>query len=164
MDIEARRARLLDRQASVLEPFETPVFVFFEEDIRANYRTLRGALDDHYPDSAIHFAVKANYNPGVLSVLRSEGCRAEVYASGELSAALEAGFDPSELLLTGMNRRSADVERALEVGVEHLLVDNATELERLILDKMAKIDGFANIQSSLALKVVKSRSRLPTAR
>ncbi|WP_290812136.1 diaminopimelate decarboxylase [Halovivax sp.] len=132
MDIEARRARLRDRRAAVLEPFETPVFVFFEEDIRANYRTLRGALDDHYPDSAIHFAVKANYNPGVLSILRSEGCRAEVYASGELSAALEAGFDPSELLLTGMNRRSADVERALEVGVEHLLVDNATELERLI--------------------------------
>ncbi|WP_255168932.1 diaminopimelate decarboxylase [Natrononativus amylolyticus] len=132
MHLEARRARLLERESALRSPFETPVYVFWEDDIRENYRRLRGALDDHYPDSAIHFAVKANYNPGILSVLRDEGCRAEVYAGGELTAALEAGFDPSELLVTGMNRRPADVERALECGVERFLVDNATELERLI--------------------------------
>ncbi|WP_290818948.1 alanine racemase, partial [Halovivax sp.] len=132
MDIEARRSRLRERRAGLLEPFETPVYVFFEADLRSNYRTLREALDEHYPDSVIHFAVKANYEPAVLAVLREEGCRAEAYANGEVSAALEAGFEPSELLLTGMNRRPTDVERALASGVEHLLVDNATELERLI--------------------------------
>lgn len=132
MNLEARRARLLDHESAILSPFGTPVYVFWEDDIRENYRRLRRALDDGYPDSAIHFAVKANYNPGVLSVLRDEGCRAEVYAGGELTAALEAGFEPADLLLTGMNRRPADVERALECGVERFLVDNATELERLI--------------------------------
>ena len=132
MELQARRDRLLGMESDLLSPYGTPVYVFFEDDIRENYRTLRGALDEQYPDSVIHFAVKANYNPGILSVLRDEGCHAEVYATGELSAALEAGYRPRELLLTGMNRRPADVERALETGVEHFLVDNATELERLI--------------------------------
>ena len=45
-----------------------------------------------------------------------------------------------------------------------VLVTDTTALERLIVDQLAKIDGVANIQSSLALKVVKSRSRLPAAR
>ncbi|WP_252699042.1 diaminopimelate decarboxylase [Natronosalvus vescus] len=132
MDIEARRERLLGIESDLLSPYGTPVYVFFEDDIRRNYRTVRRALDEQYPDSVVHFAVKANYNPGILSVLRDEGCHAEVYATGELSAARSAGYEPRELLLTGMNRRPEDVERALEMGVEHLLVDNAMELERLI--------------------------------
>ncbi len=132
MECEERRTRLRDLEAAVCSPFGTPVYVFYEEDIERNYRTLRSALDEHYPDSVIHFAVKANYNPAILSVLREMGCHAEVYATGELSAAQQAGFDPSALLLTGMNRQPAAVERALELGVEYLLVDNATELERLI--------------------------------
>ena len=42
-----------------------------------------------------------------------------------------------------------------------VLVADTHALERLIVDHLAKIEGVANIQSSLALKVVKSRSRLP---
>lgn len=132
MKIDARRARLLEFESEVRSPFGTPVYVFYEDDIRSNYRRLRSALDEQYPDSTIHFAVKANYNPGLLSVLRDEGCKGEVYAHGELTAALAAGFDPVDLLVTGMNRQPADLERALEIGVEWFLVDNDAELERLI--------------------------------
>ncbi len=52
---------------------------------------------------------------GDFVILRDEGCRAEVYAGGELTTALAAGSAPAELLLTGMNRGAADVERALEL-------------------------------------------------
>ncbi|WP_440767200.1 diaminopimelate decarboxylase [Natronorubrum sp. DTA7] len=132
MELQERRERLSGIESELISSHGTPAYVFFEDDIRENYRTLRRALDEQYPDSLVHFAVKANYNPGILSVLRDEGCHAEAYARGELSAALTAGYEPEELLLTGLNRRPEDVERALSLGVEHLLVDNATELERLI--------------------------------
>jgi diaminopimelate decarboxylase len=89
------------------------------------------ALDDHYPDSTIHSAVKANFNLAVLSVLRDEGCHAEAYARCELSATQRAGFDPEEVLLTGMNRPVEDVERALALGVEYFLVDNEAELAKI---------------------------------
>ncbi|ELY92300.1 diaminopimelate decarboxylase [Natrialba hulunbeirensis JCM 10989] len=132
MDLTQRRDRLLEHEAALCAPHDSPVYVFYEDDVRDNYRTLRSALDEHYPDSTIHFAVKANYNPAILSILRDEGCHAEVYARGELAAAQTAGYDADDLLLTGMNRRPEDIERALEQGVGHFLVDNATELERLV--------------------------------
>ena len=131
MDLPTRKARLLAHRETLFEEFRTSLYVFYEEDLRRNYRVLRNALDDHYPDSVVHFAVKANYNLGVLSVLRDEGCSAEAYARCELTASLEAGFEPSDVLLTGMNRRPADIKRACAAGVERFLVDNATELEKI---------------------------------
>lgn len=44
-----------------------------------------------------------------------------------------------------------------------VLVADVNALERLIVDRLAKIEGVANIQSSLALKVIKSGARLPIA-
>jgi diaminopimelate decarboxylase len=126
------QASLASAYDEALAGYGSPLYVFSEAAIRGNYRSLRSALDDHYPDSVIHFAVKANFLPGILSVLRDEGCSAEVYAGGELTAAREAGFGADDLLVTGMNRRPEQVERALASGTTRFLVDNATELERLI--------------------------------
>lgn len=131
-ELRERRVALGEAESELLAPFGTPVYVFWEAELRANYRQLRDALDVHYPDSEIHFAVKANYNPGILSVLRDEGCKAEAYARCELDASLTAGFDPADVLLTGMNRRPEDLERALSAGVDLFLVDNADELDRLV--------------------------------
>lgn len=122
-----RKRRLRADAPDLIEAFGSPLYVFYERDLRENVRTLRAALDDHYPDSAIYFAVKANYNLGVLSTLRDAGCNAEAYARCELTATRRAGFDPEAVLLTGMNRTAGDLERALAWGVEYLLVDNATE-------------------------------------
>jgi len=119
-------------QASdLVERYGSPLFVFDEQTLRENYRELRRELDDRYPDSHIHYAVKANYNLGLLSILQSEGCAAEVYGDCEMSGALQAGFEPGDLMLTGMNRRQQTIETALEHGVNRLLVDNATELEKV---------------------------------
>lgn len=121
----------LSKHESTLSEYGTPLFVFFEADLRRNYRQLRSALDDHYPDSRVHFAVKANFNLGVLSVLADENCSAEAFSGCELSAARRAGFDLSDVLLTGMNREPEAIERALEAGVGHLLVDNEAEFDRI---------------------------------
>ncbi|WP_436912213.1 diaminopimelate decarboxylase [Halosimplex marinum] len=129
-DARERRERLAEREPTLSE-YGSPLFVFFEADLRRNYRALRGALDDHYPDSRVHFAAKANFNLGVLSVLADEGCGAEAYSGCELSATRRAGFDPGDTILTGMNRDAAAIERALAAGVGHLLVDNAAELDRI---------------------------------
>ncbi len=133
MDIDARRERLRTHADDLVSEFGSPLYAFFEDDLRTNYDALRTALDDHYPDSEVHFAVKANYNLGVLSVLRDAGCKAEAYARCELTATKRAGFSPQDVLLTGMNRAPEDIERALDWGVSHLLVDNAAELEKVVV-------------------------------
>jgi diaminopimelate decarboxylase len=128
--LRARRERLRDVAPTALD-HGSPVFVFFEDVLRENYCSLRAALDDNYPDSRVHFAVKSNFNLGVLSVLADEGCGAEAFSGCELSATLDAGFAPDDVLLTGMNRDPEAIERALDAGVDRLLVDNADELDRV---------------------------------
>lgn len=127
---DQRRERLSAHESTIAE-YGTPAFVFFEAELRRNYRELRESLDDHYPDSRIHFAAKANFNLAVLSVLADEGCGAEAFSGCELSATRRAGFEPADTLLTGMNRDQGAIERALREGVGHLLVDNAAELDRI---------------------------------
>lgn len=120
-----------DRGSELVDRFGSPLYAFSERRLRENYDRFRSALDEHYPDSRIHFAVKANFNPGILAVLRDAGCGAEAFARCELTAAIRAGFAPDDLLVTGMNRAEADLERALEFGVDRFLVDNAAELTKL---------------------------------
>lgn len=132
-DVDSSQSEWLKRQgAALLTQYGSPLFVLDEAEIRRNYRDLRNALDEYYPDATVHFAAKANYNLAVLSVLRDAGCSAEAYARCEFDACSRAGFAPSDILLTGMNRRPKDIERALEAGVEYLLVDNAAELDRVM--------------------------------
>ncbi len=133
MELADRKERLRTHADDLVSAFGSPLYAFFEDDLRTNYDTLRGALDEQYPNSEVHFAVKANYNLGILSILRDAGCKAEAYARCELTATQRAGFDPENVLLTGMNRTPADIERALDWGVSHLLIDNATELEKVVV-------------------------------
>jgi diaminopimelate decarboxylase len=128
---DAARLEFLAGRTDLLDEHGSPLFVLDEAELRRNYHDVRSALDDHYPESTIHFAAKASYNLGVLSVLRDEGCGVEAYARCEFAACDRAGFDPADVLLTGMNRRREDLTRALERGVEFVLVDNATELDRV---------------------------------
>jgi diaminopimelate decarboxylase len=130
LDLSTRRRRFLEHR-SVIEEFGTPLYVFFEDDVRRNYRELRTLLDEQYPDSEIHFAAKANFTVEILSVLEEEGCGAEAFANCELTATLEAGFDPEDILLTGMYRPQAELEQAMNAGVTHFLLDNAAEFERV---------------------------------
>lgn len=131
MPSQNQNPTLVDRGSDLVERYGSPLFVFDEHTLQENYRELRQELDDRYPDSRIHYAVKANYNLGLLSLLQNEGCAAEVYGNCEMSGALQAGFEPDDLVLTGMNRRQEEIETALERGVDKLLVDNATELEKI---------------------------------
>lgn len=131
MTPESRPSWIVERATGLLDRFGSPLYVFDEETLRENYRTMRTALDTQYPASTIHFAAKANYNLGVLSALRDTGCGAEAYARCELTAVERAGFDPGDVLLTGMNRHRSDIEHALEWGVDRLLVDNETEASRV---------------------------------
>lgn len=129
-DFDERRERLQEYE-SIFDEFGSPLFVFYESDLRTNYRELRASLDTHYPDSRVHFAVKSNFNLGILSILAEMGCGAEAFSGCERIATSKAGFDQSDVLLTGMNREQRSIERALDSGVEYLLVDNAAELERV---------------------------------
>ncbi|MBI3588080.1 diaminopimelate decarboxylase [Candidatus Micrarchaeota archaeon] len=122
--------------------FGTPVYVMSESRMRENYRRLKDAFARHYSNFRAYYAVKANNNLSVLSVLRSEGAGADCSAPSEIALALKAGFSRKDLLYTGNYNSLEELKFAGENGVT-VNLDDAPLLEKLA--KVAKPSDIAGI-------------------
>ncbi len=70
---------------------ETPFLVVDLEVVAEKYRRLRAAL----PDATLHYAVKANPAPEILSLLVGLGARFDVASPAEIDMCVAAGADPA---------------------------------------------------------------------
>ena len=114
--------------AEIAERYGTPVYVYDLEEIRRAHADLRRGLPD---ESVLYYSLKANPHPMVVAELIDLGCRAEVSSPGEIRAALGAGADPSDLLLTGPGKTEQVVALALDHGLTRFSVDSPRDLDRV---------------------------------
>ena len=105
----------------------TPAYVLDVADLRARARAFREAFADY----DVYYAGKAFLCTAVVQWLAEEGLDLDVCTGGELAVALRAGLDPARVLFHGNNKSSAELRRAVEVGVGRVVVDSLTEVERL---------------------------------
>src|SRR5262252_1931959 len=108
--------------------FGTPVFVLDEEDFRGRCRDFRQAFGE---GTAVFYAAKAFCSRGVLRWVAEEGLGVDAGTGGELEVALAAGVDPAMITLHGSNKLLSELERAVAVGVGHVVVDSFEEIARL---------------------------------
>lgn len=110
--------------------YGTPVYVTDEQRIKDNFYRLNNALSRHYEQVQVLYAAKANGNLSVLRALAECGCGADVFSSGELRLALEAGMPPEKLLFNGNSKSREDLSLAVSTGVR-VSVDSFDELRQL---------------------------------
>lgn len=107
----------------------TPTYVYSSASVRAAYARLALAL--HGLPVHIHYAMKANSNLALLSVLRECGAGVDVVSSGELHRARLAGFTGRDIVFAGVGKTRLDLEHAMDVGVQIINVESEEELELL---------------------------------
>lgn len=112
------------------EKHGTPLYVMAEDRIRNNYRVLYNAFSKHLKKFEIYYAVKANSNLSVLSILRQEGANSDCSCVEEIELARLAGFSTDKLLFTGNYNSDKDLKFALEKGVK-INMDGLSIAERL---------------------------------
>jgi diaminopimelate decarboxylase len=103
--------------------------VYSAHAIRDAYREIDTAFAG-YPH-AIHYALKANSTLALVRQLRSLGSRADVNSGGELAVALRAGFDPKDIVFTGVGKTREELEEAIVKGVGTINAESAGELDRI---------------------------------
>ena len=59
----------------------------------------------------VAYAVKANSNLAILARLARAGAGADIVSGGELARALQAGFDPSRIVFSGVGKTDAEIAR-----------------------------------------------------
>ena len=124
----------------------TPLYVYSGGTIRAAHAALDGAFQD-YPHT-VHFALKANSTLSVLRLLRGLGCSADANSGGEIEAALRAGYEPSQIVFTGVGKTWDELDAAVGLGVKAINVESDGEAGRI--DAIARARG---VKARVALRV-----------
>jgi diaminopimelate decarboxylase len=107
----------------------TPLYVYSGASIRASYESLDRALGAC--PHTIHFALKANATFAVLRLLRGLGAHADANSGGEIEAALRTGYEPSQIVFTGVGKTRDELDRAVGLGVKAINIESEGEAERI---------------------------------
>ncbi len=113
----------------------TPFYYYDMALLRKTLGTVAECLAAR-PEFRLHYAVKANANPVILSEIASRGFGADCVSGGEIEAALKAGFRPESIVYAGVGKSDEEILLALESGISRFNVESAAELE--VIDSLAE--------------------------
>ena len=123
--------------ADIAARFGTPCYVYSRATLERHWRVFDEALTGH--PHLICYAVKANSSLAVLQVLARLGSGFDIVSEGELERVLQAGGAPSRIVFSGVGKRAAEMQRALEVGIRCFNVESEPELR--LLNEVAAAAG-----------------------
>jgi diaminopimelate decarboxylase len=115
--------------SAIADGVGTPTYVYNGDVIRRQFRALDEALSP--VPHRIAYAVKANANLAVLRILRDLGAGADIVSGGELARALAAGFDPDQIVFSGVGKTDDELTAAVEAGIGHVHLESTAELAAL---------------------------------
>ncbi len=105
----------------------TPAQLLDEADVRDRARswgTASEGIDVYYAGKAFLCTTLARW-------IAEEGLGLDVCTGGELAVALAAGFPTARIGMHGNNKSTAELTRAVEARVGHVVVDSFDEIHRL---------------------------------
>jgi diaminopimelate decarboxylase len=118
----------IDTLREVVRRYGTPAYAYDLGQIRAQIGKLRAAL----PASVeVIYSLKANASLGLSGFIAGLGLGADVASAGELVTALEAGFPPERILVSGPDKSPALLELLPSAPGTLLSLDSVSELQTL---------------------------------
>ena len=129
-----------------LRELQTP-FYFYNSDLLRDTLALIRAEADRY-GFHVHYAVKANANHKILSIIRENGLGADCVSGGEIKASLAAGFPAKKIVFAGVGKADWEINLGLDNDIFCFNVESAAELE--VINELA---GAKNKVASVALRI-----------
>lgn len=114
---------------------------FYYYDVRLLRETLACIRQEagKYPNFCVHYAVKANANPKILSIIREAGLGADCVSGGEVRAAIQAGFPSDKIVYAGVGKTDWEINLGLDHDIFCFNVESVPELE--IINELAAAKG-----------------------
>lgn len=107
----------------------TPLYVYSAALLRERFAALDEAFDG-YPH-ALHYALKANSNLAIGRLLHRLGSAADANSIWEIEVARRMGFEPHQIVFTGVGKSPAELAQAVPLGLKAINVESAGELARI---------------------------------
>lgn len=114
--------------AALLKQFSSPLYVYEEDSIRQRFRELKSAFSG-WKNTQLLYAMKANSNLHILSILKEEGAWLDCVSMYEVELGLLAGFKPLQILFTVNNMSNEEMHFAYNKKIL-LNIDSLSRLEK----------------------------------
>jgi diaminopimelate decarboxylase len=124
----------------------TPLYVYSRKAIEENFKRFDSAFNEL--PHLICFAVKANSNLSLLKLLRDLGAGFDVVSGGELFRVRQVEVDPQKVVFSGVGKRSAEIDYALNSNILLFNVESKAEL-----DAIEARCGFLNLRTRVSFRV-----------
>lgn len=113
--------------AEIAREVGTPTYVYSQTAIEERFREFDRAFAA--VPHLICYAVKANSNLAVLSLLRRLGAGFDIVSGGELRRVLAAGGDPGRVVFSGVGKSASEIDLGLRHDILQFNVESEAELE-----------------------------------
>ena len=124
----------------------TPFYYYDIELLKETLHIVRNEADKY--GYHVHYAVKANANPRILSIIAESGLGADCVSGGEVQAALDAGFPSNKIVYAGVGKADWEINLGLDNDIFCFNLESAAELE--VLNELASAK---NKIASIALRI-----------
>ena len=121
---------------TTIERFKNTKTPFYYYDLAI----LRATLDDikkhtkNYDHFNVHYAVKANTNAEILSLISSYGFGADCVSGNEIKRALETGFKSDHIVFAGVGKSDEEIEIGLDNNIFGFNCESKQEIE--VIDEL----------------------------
>jgi diaminopimelate decarboxylase len=109
-----------------LRALQTP-FYYYDVALLKETLAIVAAEAGKY-DYRIHYAVKANANRRILSLIAAAGLGADCVSGGEIQAALDAGFPAAKVVFAGVGKADWEIALGLDRDIFCFNVESIAEL------------------------------------
>lgn len=117
---------------------ETP-FYYYDVNVLRETLSCINKEAGKYNNICVHYAVKANANHKVLTIIRESGLGADCVSGGEIRAAIKAGFPTNKIVYAGVGKTDWEINLGLDYDIFCFNVESVPELE--IINELAAAKG-----------------------
>lgn len=129
------------------QELKTPFYYYDTKILRDTLNCMNNEAKKH-GNYIVHYAVKANANPKILSIIRENYLGADCVSGGEIKAAIKAGFPASKIVFAGVGKADWEIDLALDYNIFCFNVESIPELE--VINELAQAKGKV---ASIALRI-----------
>lgn len=128
-----------------IQNYSSPVFLYSKKVISHQYILIRNKIPETF---RIFYAQKSNPNPEILKHINKLGAGCDTASLGEVKSALEAGFSPDKIMMTGPAKTEKEIRFAIE---NNLLSINAESLQEISI--INKISGELGKKQNILIRI-----------
>ncbi len=126
-----------------LRYIETPFYYYDTALLQATLDAIRCEIAQ-YPDYHVHYALKANANPNLLTLIQQAGLGADCVSGGEIETAIRAGFASEQIVYAGVGKSDKEIILGLRNEILCFNVESVPELQ--VINELARSENkIANV-------------------